>query len=172
MSLKNAAIIIAILLIVILVVGLILCRPMAVENYADGIFNFAAVSDITVRAWTEDPEAPGTVPMTVDKEDGVFDDLIDEFTRRGFGRTPGSIFSNAAPRPEPGDMCWRLTFRCTISQSTLTVEYTGGVLRLIGGEAVTVTTQDKEEWAKEIYELLIPLYPQPEPEPEPEPEDA
>lgn len=173
MTLKNAIIIIAILLAMVLTVGLILCRPMAAENYASGVFNFAAVSEITVRAWTEDPEAPGVVPMTITEDDGSFDDIIECFDLRGFGRTPGGIFSSDAPTPAPGDKCWRLTFRCSIADSYLTVEYTGGKLRLIGTEPVRVTTQDKDEWAEEIYELLIPLYPEPEPEPtEPEATEA
>lgn len=168
MSLKHAVIIVSILLTALLVTGLILCRPMGPENYASGVFNFAAVSELSARAWQEAAGAPEAQWLAIEPDSDAFEDLTEAFENRGFGRTLGSIFSEKAPAAQEGDICWAVTFRCGISQSSLTAEYTGGVLRLSGSGTVTVTTQDKSEWAKDVYDTLISLYPEPEPEPEPE----
>lgn len=166
MSLKHVLTILSILLIAVLVVGLILCRPMSPENYASGVFNFEAVSDVTVSAWEYDPQAPRPAHLLIKSDDSAAKALRELFEDRGFGRTPGSILSDDSPEAGPGDICWSVTFHCTISQSTLTAEYTGGTLRLTGDGAVTVTTQNKDAWARQVYDLIVPLYPEPEHDPE------
>ena len=172
MAFKHIVLIVVILLTAVLVVGLILCRPMGGANYAGGTFSFDAVTEIFVWAYEEQGDGADiqALPVTGSR---AMKNIISFFDGRGFGRTPGSLFSHTAPTAQPGDRCWGVTFKCAATGSALTVEYTGGTLRLIGAEPVRVTTQDKDEWAEEVYELLIPLYPEPEPEPtEPEATEA
>ncbi len=165
MSGKQIVTVVLILLIAVMVVGLVLCRPMAADNYADGIFNFAAVDGIYVWAWEFDPEGTEPEELLVDSENRALSDIVERFDGKGFGMTPGGLFSRGLPEPEAGDICWRVVFRCTLSDSSLTAEYQGGVLRLSGNGETVVTTQDKSSWARQVFDLIESLYPEPEPEP-------
>lgn len=163
MSGKNVLTIAAILLLVVLTVALVILRPMAAENYASGTFNFDAVSEIYVSAWESGPEAsPAWLLITGD--DPGFDELIDLVDGKGFGRSPGSLFSEPDDTPGDGSICWNISFRCAVSGSRLDLSFAGGVLRLTGNKSVTVTTQNKDEWAREVFDLILPLYPEPEEE--------
>lgn len=168
MAFKHVILIAAILLAVVLVVGLILCRPMGPENYARGIFNFGAVREAYVRAWTQDPETPPAEVLRFQEDSSVITHLTELFDGRGFGRTPGTLFSDELPEAQPGDMCWEVTFRCTATGSWLSASYTGGGLVLSGADESVVTTQDKEQWAEEVYSYILTLYPEPEEPQEPE----
>ncbi len=163
MSLKQAALVAVILLLIVLVVGLVLCRPMGPEHYASGIFNFAAVSDARVSAYTASPESTRGETVRLSAGDAPLDRLVELFDGRGFGMTPAGLFSDRLPQPETGDLCWSVTFNCTISDSSLTAEYAGGKLRLTGDSATVVTGQNLDSWAKQVYEVIAALYPQPDP---------
>ncbi len=163
MSVKNLFTILAILLLVVLVVALVILRPMGPENYAAGAFSFEAVSEITVRAWMAGPEAePEWLRVTPD--DPAFEKLTDLVDGKGFGRSPGSLFSEPDLTPEEGELCWNIRFLCAVSGGSLELNYTGGVLQIIGDETVTVTAQDKDAWAKQVFDTILPLYPEPEEE--------
>ncbi len=166
MSGKQVVTIVLILLAAVLVVGLILCRPMAATNYADGIFNFAAVDGVFLWGWEYAPEGTAPEELLISAEDKALTSLTELFEGRGFGMTPGGLFSQKLPEPQAGDICWRVTFHCTVSDSTLTAEYQGGVLRLSGNGETVVTTQDKSSWARRVFTLIESMYPEPEPEPE------
>ncbi len=166
MSGKQVMIIVLILLIAILVVGLVLCRPMAAENYAKGIFNFAAVDGVYVWGWEYDPEGTAPEELLLNSENRALSELVELFDGKGFGMTPGGLFSQKLPEPRAGDDCWRVIFHCTVSDSFLTAEYQGGVLRLSGNGETVVATQDKSSWARRVFTLIDSLYPEPEPEPE------
>lgn len=168
MSGKQAVTVVLILLAAVLVVGLVLCRPMAAENYADGIFNFSAVDGVYVWGWEYDPEGTAPEELLVDAQNRNLTELTELFDDKGFGMTPGGLFSQKLPAPRAGDVCWRVIFHCTVSDSSLTAEYQGGVLRLSGNGQTVVTTQDKSAWARRVFALIDALYPEPEPEPEPE----
>ena len=163
MSLRHAALIAVILLAALLVVGLILLRPMAPENYADGVFSFDAVTQAYVTAGTFQYDSAASV-LTVTADDPALQELVDLFDGRGFGRTAGSLFSQAEPVSRVGDRYWSVTFLCSISQSTLTAELVGSTLRLTGADTVTVTTQNRDGWAREVGDLILSLYPEPSPD--------
>ena len=162
MAFKHIVLIVVILLTAVLVVGLILCRPMGGANYAGGTFSFDAVTEIFVWAYEEQGDGADiqALPVTGSR---AMKNMISFFDGRGFGRTPGSLFSHTAPTAQPGDKCWGVTFKCAATGSTLTAEYTGGVLTLTGRETAAVTTQDKDAWAGQLYETIAALYPEPEP---------
>lgn len=163
MSVKNILTILAILLLVVLAVGLVILRPMAAENYASGSFSFEAVSEIVVRAWESVPEAD-PVWLTITEDGQGFDELIDLVDGRGFGRSPGSLFSQPDATPREGDFCWDISFHCAVSGGRLELRWSGGVLQIAGDETVTVTTQDKDDWARRVFDLILPLYPEPQEE--------
>lgn len=164
MTVRQIVTVIAILLLVIAVVGLILCRPMAVSGYASGIFNLAAVTDARVAATTNAPEGPDGRILLLTGDDETLNDLVELFEGRGFGMTPAGLFSHGLPEPAEGDMEWSVTFHCSIAESTLTAEYRGGKLRLTGDHQTLVTTRHKDAWAKQVYDLIASLYPEPETE--------
>lgn len=165
MSVKNILTVVAILLIVVLAVGLVICRPMAAKNYASGIFNFEAVSEIRVRAWEGD--AGDTAEwLVLTEDDPGFRALIDLTDGKGFGRAPGSLFSEPDGGAADGDRCWQVSFLCALSGGQLDMRFSGDILRLAGDKTVTVTTQDKSSWAGRVYDLILSLYPEPEPDPE------
>ncbi len=161
MSRKQTVLVAAILLSVILVVGLILCRPMGPERYASGIFNFAAVSNAAVSAEIFDPTGARAEALILTGDDAALKRLTELFDGKGFGMTPAGLFSDKLPDPTEGDICWSVTFSCTISDSTLTAEYVGGKLRLTGDSATVVTTQDLDGWARKVYDVIESLYPEP-----------
>lgn len=159
MSVKNVLTVVAILLIAVLAVGLVICRPMAADNYASGQFNLEAVSEIRARAWESPAEADW---LALTDEDAGFSELIDLVDGKGFGRDPSSLFREPDAAPSDGDRCWQISFRCALSGGQLDMSFSGGVLRLTGDTSVTVTAQDKSDWAGEVYDLIVSLYPAPE----------
>ena len=158
MSLKSLLTVAAILLIAVLTVGLVICRPMGPENYASGVFNFEAVTEVRAAAWDAGLDQNPSV-FTLEAEDPGIEALIKLTDGRGFGRAPGSLFSEPEPDYEEKSHCWMAVFTCAVSNSRLMVSYDGGVLRLTGSETVTVTAQDKSEWAERMYTLILSLYP-------------
>lgn len=159
MTAKQILTVVAIILSVLIVVGLILCRPMSSDSYAPGLFSFAAVSDITVSAGEYSDGSAPPEELVLTEDDPAFDRLIGLFDVRGFGMTPAGLFSDSLPALGNGDVFWSVTFNCRVSGSTLTAEYAGGKLRLTGRSSTLVTTQDKEEWAMDVYGVISPLYP-------------
>lgn len=165
MSVKNILTILAILLLVLFTVGLVIFRPMAAENYAAGSFSFDAVSDISVRAWQAGPEeAPEWLQLTEDSP--AFDRLIELVDGKGFGRSPGSLLSQPDSTPEEGELCWNLSFYCSVSGGKLDMSFSGGVLQIAGDETTAVTTQHKDAWVRQVFDTILPLYPEPEEEAE------
>ncbi len=163
MSLKHTLTVLLILLIAVAVVGLVLCRPMSAERYAKGVFNLAAVDGAYVTAWEYAPEGTEPEELLLNTEDRTLSRLTDLFDGKGFGMTPGGLFDHELPEPEAGDICWRVTLQCTVSDSSLTAEYRGGELMLTGSGSTLVTAQDKDEWARDVFDLIAPLFPEPEP---------
>lgn len=163
MSLKHTLTVLIILLIAVAVVGLVLCRPMSAERYARGVFNLAAVDGAYVTAWEYDPEGTEPEELLLNTEDRTLTRLTDLFDGKGFGMTPAGLFDHELPEPQAGDICWRVTLQCTISDSSLTAEYRGGELMLTGSSSTLVAAQDKDEWAQDVFDLIAPLFPEPEP---------
>lgn len=161
MSLKSLLTVVAILLVAVLTVGLIICRPMGPENYASGVFNFEAVSEVRAAAWDAAVDNNPSVFTLADEDPGIAS-LVKLIDGRGFGRSPGSLFSEPEPDYGEDSRCWMAVFSCAVSGSRLMVSYDGGILRLTGDGTVTVTTRDKEEWAQRMYALILSLYPAPE----------
>lgn len=163
MSVKNILTILAILLLVVLAVGLVIFRPMAAENYAAGSFSFEAVSEIRVRAWEAGPEVK-PVWLRITEDDPGFEELVDLVDGKGFGRSPGSLFSEPDVSPAEGGLCWDVSFFCSVSGGSLDLSFCGDVLQITGDGTVTVTTQRKDAWAREVFDTILPLYPEPEEE--------
>ena len=155
MSLKNVLTVIAILLVAVLTVGLVIWRPMGPENYASGVFNFDAVTQIRASTWSVSNDSYDA-GLVLAPEDEGFEDIIDMVDGKGFGRAPGSLFSEPSPDPER-EHCWAVTFFCSVSDSSLLLYYEGGVLRISGEERMTVTTQNKDQWAEDMYALIRSL---------------
>lgn len=158
---RQAATIAVILIVALAVVGLILLRPMAPENYAEGRFSFDAVTQINVAAGTFEYGSTATA-LAIESGSEEFDKLVDSFDGRGFGRTPASLFSNKEPINRVGDIYWTVTFYCGLTGGTLTVRYIGGDLRISGDGSTAVTTQDKLTWANSVHDYILSLYPDPE----------
>lgn len=168
---RHAALIAAILLIALGAVGLVLLRPMAPENYASGAFDFEAVTDIRASAGIFSYDSLAAILAVGPEDEEAVEKLTGFFEGKGFGRTPGSLFSKKPPVSRVGDIYWTVTFTCGTTGASLSAEYRGGDLRLTGGESVAVTAQDKDTWARRVYEYILSLYPEPE-EPEPPEENG
>lgn len=162
MSGRQAAIIAAIVLTALVVVGLILLRPMSPEAYAQGDFSFEAVTEIRVSAGTFEYGAAAQT-LVIDPENEAFETLIGFFDGKGFGRTPLSVFSRKPPVKRVGDFYWSVTF-LALNGASLTADYIGGDLRLGGEDSPALAAQDKLAWARELHDLILSLYPEPEPD--------
>ena len=177
MAKKHLFIALLILAAALLLGGLIYCRPTAAANYADGLFNFDAVDEITVHltvytaGTTAKPGTQESYQFTLTEEDPAFSALIDRFDGRGFGRTLGNLIPRGEGyvRTHPlaeGEVSWNwyISFRCSVSNGFLSMENWHGELSTAGHEILTVTTNDKDQWIGKVTQLLTELIPEEEPE--------
>ncbi len=155
MSLRHAALIALILAAAILVVGLIYARPVATASYGYGNFSFDSVEEITISLRRRSDGDIEEYMETISEKDEGFDELIELFDGRGFGRTVSSIFSPKDSAGAEREHRWRIYFSCP--SGSLTVLSVDGTLFLSGEDEYEVTTNDKSELDGRVLQLLLEL---------------